>query len=398
MRVTNYTIMQRWFEDTQSRLNDLGLYNRQISTGKDIEKASDNPTGANRILQIDEVIKRNDQYLSNINEAIHMNSTTESTLDNVYSRLIRIKELAVEAANDASMAQKGVSEAFIEELKGIKQGLADLALSKVEGKYIFNGTKGDVPPFDDETGGAYMGDSNMLKINLGQGQSVQLNLTGDRAFREPEIRSDFKVFADSASTLPVDPLNPLVFKISDGTIDTTITLSNVDQNQMVTEMNNAFTASGANLKASVVDGRLSVKFANNEDGGEIKVTNISGDTEAVLGISEGVKNMFGMVDDLEYIMENVGVSGVSGFLDRIDRLADNVANMRGQYGSRARNLEFARDRLEQYNLTSTTLKESIEGADLTKAVMKLNNGEQAYQATLAAGSRIFNISILNYLR
>jgi flagellar hook-associated protein 3 FlgL len=85
-------------------------------------------------------------------------------------------------------------------------------------------------------------------------------------------------------------------------------------------------------------------------------------------------------------------------LGRIDRLNNNTVNQRGQYGSRARNLQFTRDRLEEYNLTSETLKEQVEGIDLPETVMKMSAQEQAYQAALASGSRIFNISILNYLR
>lgn len=399
MRVTGYTILQRWIDDNQARLTELDKYNRQISTGKQLDRASDNPTGANRVMQLDEIVRRNDQYLTNINEAIQYNNTTESVMDNVYSRLIRVKELAVEAASDASMAQAGVDKAFMEELKGIKEAMADLSLSKIEGKYIFNGTAGDTPPFADSTGGPYMGDSNMLRLNLGQGQTVPLNLTGDRAFRETEVRSSFKIFADATSTLPIDPLDPIQFVVSDGLgVDTTITVADVDQATLVSQMNAEFAATGANLTASVKDGKLSIALTDSEAGGEIKVTAVNGDIKGVLGITEGTKNVFYMLDDLLDTMTNGTTTQISSFLDRIDRLSENVANQRGQYGSRARNLEFARDRIEQYNLTSATLKEQVEGADMTKAVMRLNTGEQAYQASLAAGSRIFNISILDFLR
>ena len=97
-------------------------------------------------------------------------------------------------------------------------------------------------------------------------------------------------------------------------------------------------------------------------------------------------------------MDSNDLERVARTLGRIDRTMDNVVTQRGRYGSRARNLLFARERLEKYNLTSATIKEQVEGVDLTEAVMKLNAGEQAYQAALAAGSRIFNISILNFLR
>ena len=74
------------------------------------------------------------------------------------------------------------------------------------------------------------------------------------------------------------------------------------------------------------------------------------------------------------------------------------ASERGLVGARARNLEFARDRLQAYNATSETLKADIEGVDLPKAVMRISGEEQAYQTALAAGARIFNVSIIDFLR
>lgn len=399
MRVTNYSILQRWLDTNQTRLSEMDTSNRQIATGKKVEKPSDDPNGAKRVIQLEELVKRNEKYLSNISEAINMNATTESIMDAVFARLMRVKEVAIESSSQASVAEKGVDSANIEELKGLKEQLVELALTKVEGKYAFNGTTGDAPPYAKSLGGDYLGNSDLVRINLGQGQTVPLNLTGDRAFRETEIRSRIKIFADSAATLPINPAAPITFTVSDGLgVDTNITVSNVDQATLASQINAAFAASGANLSASIIDGRLSMKIVNSELGGEPKIADATGDLDGVLGMSEGTKNIFGVLDDLIATMESGTLVKVSTLLDRLDRLSDNVANQRGQYGSRARNLSFARERIEQNNITSADLRDQIESADITRAVTKLNSSEQAYQASLAAGSRLFNISILNYLR
>jgi len=102
--------------------------------------------------------------------------------------------------------------------------------------------------------------------------------------------------------------------------------------------------------------------------------------------------------DLKAAFETQDASEVARQLGRLERMIDDVTSQRGQLGSRMRNLEFARDRLENYNVTSQTLKESIEGADLPETVMRLTAEEQAYQTSLAAGARIFNISIIDFLR
>ena len=58
----------------------------------------------------------------------------------------------------------------------------------------------------------------------------------------------------------------------------------------------------------------------------------------------------------------------------------------------------ARQRLEAANLTGETLRADIEGVDAAEAVTRLSAEEQAYQTALAAGARLFNISILDFLR
>ena len=147
-----------------------------------------------------------------------------------------------------------------------------------------------------------------------------------------------------------------------------------------------------------MNNRLVIRFVDSEVGGEMKISNVSGDLKGKLGMTAGVKNMFGVLDDVKAAMDQNDLTEVSRLLERIGSLSDNVVQQRGQYGSRARNLEFARDRIEQYNLTNTAKKENIEGIDLPETVTKITAQEQAYQTALAAGARIFNVSILNYLR
>ena len=80
------------------------------------------------------------------------------------------------------------------------------------------------------------------------------------------------------------------------------------------------------------------------------------------------------------------------------RTIDALVSQRGLVGARARNLEFSKERVQAHNLTSEALKAEIEGVDVPRTVMRISSEEQAYQTALAAGARIFNISIIDFLR
>ncbi|HSH70924.1 MAG TPA: flagellar hook-associated protein FlgL [Deferrisomatales bacterium] len=397
MRVTQRNIQDSWIQNIQNRLNSLNGVNQQIGTGKRVELPSDDPSGANRIVRIEDVVARNEQYLRNISEAISVQGMAESALGQVGDRLVRVRGLAVEGASDGSNPTTGTLQAMAEEVGGIIGSILQLAGSTYRGEYLFSGTAGETVPYADGQY-RYQGDSNALRVNTGNGQTVAVNLPGDLAFRETEARSEQPL---------VDPLAlaaDLTFSASDGSVTSNVTLPAAGgpyaPADVATAINAQFQTDGVNLAARVnADGTLSIAIADTQAGGEITLTDgPAGGLADVLGIPPGTKNVFTALSDLKAAFEAQDVEAVGRQLGRIDRLLDAVTSQRGQLGSRTRNLEFARDRLENYNVTSQTLKESIEGVDLPQAVMRLTAEEQAYQTSLAAGARIFNISIIDFLR
>ena len=403
MRVTQRTLEDHWVSNLQNRLQTMDQLNRQIGSGVRVQKPADDPSGASRLVRIEEVVARNEQYLKNIEESLAVNRSTDSALGQVYQHVVRAKSLAVEGSNDASVPLAGGFSALADEVAGIKAGVLQLALSRYQEKYLFSGTAGEKPPFGID-GGPYQGDSNRLRVNTGNAQTVPVNLPGDFAFRESK--------AASGAPLPdsITIATPLRFVASDGTVDVAVTLPPAPATAPVTYAADALVAAieqqlsdaGANLEARrEPDGTLAIAIADTLRGGEITLSDDAsspGALGAVLGVRLGTQNIFGVLDDLNAALESQDTRQVEKMLGRIDRALDSLASERGLVGARARNLEFARDRLQAYNATSETLKADIEGVDLPKAVMRISGEEQAYQTALAAGARIFNVSIIDFLR
>lgn len=405
MRVTQQSTQDAWLRDVQTRLTSIDRLSRQIGSGVRIEKPSEDPSGAGRIVRLDEVVARNEQYLKNIDEAVARNQATDSSLAQVYGRLVQAKSLALEGANNASAALSGSFQALADEVSGIKSGLLQISGARHEGRFLFSGTAEETAPFADG-GGAYQGDSNQLWINLGNGQTSPLNVPGDRAFRETEARGD--------NPLPVDALgnvvftSPLVFQVSDGTTSVTVTMEQdatavppkgpYTRATFVEGITQQLSAGGVNVEAKMTDdGALRLLVADNLKGGEITLTDVSGELTSTLGLSPGPKNFFSLLDDLHSALEEEDPTKVGGLLDRLDRALDGLGMQRGLVGTQGRNLDFAKNRLEASNATSESLKSQIEGVDMPEAVTKLSAEEQAYQTALAAGARILNVSILDYM-
>ncbi|NOY45665.1 MAG: flagellar hook-associated protein 3 [Deltaproteobacteria bacterium] len=397
MRVTHKSLQQSWVQDLQRRLGNLDRLNRQIGSGKRMTQPADDPAGASRLVRLQEVVARNRQYVRNIDEALAVHRSTESALEQAYNHLVRAKSIAVEGANIASAPLSGSYTALADEVAGIREGLLQIAQGRHEDKYLFNGTAGEKAPFQSEGESVrYQGNSERLRVNMGNGQSVAVNLPGDIAFRETEARSRDDV------SYPLDlEAAPLTFTVSDGTYDVEVTLDGTYANasDLAAAVDAALReyedANGVTVNLEALandDGTWSLRIADSEKGGEITVAGAG-----ALGLSDGTRNMFELLSDLEAALRSEDPQQVAGLLDRLDRGLHDLVTQRGLVGARSRNLDLAKNRLEAFNAAAEEVQAGVEGVDLPETVMRLTSEEQAYQTALAAGARLFNISILDYL-
>ena len=62
MRITNQMMSTSYMNDLNKNLNKLNTLNKQLTTGKEISRPSDNPFKTARIMQMYSDIAANEQY------------------------------------------------------------------------------------------------------------------------------------------------------------------------------------------------------------------------------------------------------------------------------------------------------------------------------------------------
>jgi flagellar hook-associated protein 3 FlgL len=97
--------------------------------------------------------------------------------------------------------------------------------------------------------------------------------------------------------------------------------------------------------------------------------------------------------DSEDIVKRLGLG-----LGEIDRHHDNVLNGLGVLGSRSARLDDAATRLESLEVQVSAQLSTVRDADLSEAVLDLQRNEQILQLSQAAGTRLLQTSLLNFLR
>lgn len=157
--------------------SNLGTYMDQLTTGKKISRPSDDPVVAVKGMDYRSQLQQVEQYQRNTNEVHNWMDNSDAALDQTTQTLQRLRELAVQASNDTYDAAE--RQNIKEEALALKQHLIDIANSKVNGKYIFNGTKTDQAPISGTPGDI---NESPVYIEVSSGIQIQSNVNANKIF------------------------------------------------------------------------------------------------------------------------------------------------------------------------------------------------------------------------
>lgn len=159
----------------------------QMTTGRRVNLASDDPSAAAVEVGIADQSGRCDQFLRSISSVSSELQTADSALNSAVTSLQRALTLGVEGAN-GTMSQSDRT-ALAADVQGISQQLLSIANLTYNGKYLFGGTADSQPPYvadDTALGGVrYQGNSSVNQVETQEGHLVPVNRPGDQLFSAP---------------------------------------------------------------------------------------------------------------------------------------------------------------------------------------------------------------------
>ncbi len=151
MRITNKMMTNNVLYNINNNKNLLSTLENQYSTGKKIQKPSDDPIVAVRALKLRTNLSELTQYVDkNIPDALSWMDTTESSLEVVNEILRQMNTYCNQGANDPLTAKDRNS--IVTNLEELKQQIYQEGNSNYAGRYVFSGYKTDTPlVFDKST-------------------------------------------------------------------------------------------------------------------------------------------------------------------------------------------------------------------------------------------------------
>ncbi len=193
-RVNLESIINSTIANVQLSANRMQKLQEQVTTGKIINRPSDDPAGARRVLSLRSEDLRLEQYSKNIVTSTQSLDFSSSALNTVADYVQRIQELAIQGVN-GSTDQDG-RDAIASEMNGILESILQVANTSRMGLYIFAGTKTTTRPFDPTRNSAgdvsvvtYEGNRQKIKYPVGPGFNSQANQSGAEPFMDSKLFS-----------------------------------------------------------------------------------------------------------------------------------------------------------------------------------------------------------------
>jgi flagellar hook-associated protein 3 FlgL len=185
-------------QSTASRLADL---QNQMSSGRQITKPSDSPTGTSTALGLRAQLKRLDQYQSNASDALGWMTTADTAYSSAVSQLQQVRTLVLRGLNTGTGTATS-NNILAGQVDQLRSSLLSLSNATYLGRPVFGGTTAGAVAFD--ASGTYVGDTGVVTRTVGADTSIDINQLGTDVFG-PNGSNAFTLLDDISTKLRTNP-------------------------------------------------------------------------------------------------------------------------------------------------------------------------------------------------
>lgn len=346
---------------TKNRTEMAELQN-QAATQKRINKPSDDPLSAARVLGARTEERGNQQFVKNINNAKSFLEFTDQSLGELTEVLVRAKELAISQSNDASGNEQS-RQVTASELEQIYNQSVQIGNRKLGERYIFGGFKTQTAPFNQS--GEYAGDDGDMKIGIHKDSYVAMNIPGSKVFQGKGLTGDGIIRSRTETPGTVDQLRD--YKEDE--------VERGQQNQEI-EQNFLETRSPASVYRAQRIGAVQ--------------------KDPVTG-SGGI-NIFQTLKGLEVSLRTNDKEGIQESLDTLDQAISQVVLARSEVGARVMAVNSTTDTLQKAIVDNKVTASQLEDVELFDVVSSMNKTDSALRATLETSGKLIQPSLLDFLK
>ena len=394
----------------ESRVNNL---NNQLGSQNRLQQLRDDPLAAGHLVRYQSYATRVEQFEKNAKIISDDFTVAEGYVNQSVQIMQRVRELAVNGAN-GYYEKEDLRNMAVEVDELLKELIQNSNAIGPDGTRIFAGTRTSNIPFEAETGYVkgsseplitsvkYQGSIGTKEIEVDEQARISIDKSGNSIFwaeKQQLISSadatSYSVQQESKIAIngqeiklePGDNVYSIISKINDSGTSVKASLD------PITKGLNLETTDSRQLWLEDISGTTLTDLAIIKDSSQRPPYNIS-DSVTVSGGS-----LFDSVIALRDSMLSGDIESIGGrVLGSIDNGIDNLLTRQAEIGS---NYERAKQSIAkaQTNQLGVTNMIAREGdLDFTKAITDMKMLEYVKQATLSTAGRLYESSLLNYMR
>jgi flagellar hook-associated protein 3 FlgL len=404
--------MQYYLRRQEENLSNI---QGKIGTHSRLNNLRDDPIAASHAVRYESYLARLERFEKNTQYAMEHFDNTYDYLNETFSILQRIRELAINGANGVNSSDE-LKIMAIEVNELLKEIVSVSNVLGPDTKQAFAGDKVFTEPFrivegTVDGGGEtmivrveYRGSGATRRAEIGDNMFVELDMGGDEAFWAEKMHifstvdaTNFRVqqpgsfFIDGVeiSANVGDTLPSIVAKINDSPAPVKASID-PETRGLVLEGTNAHLIraedreGGASILLDL--GIINGNMVNNAPNWSTSARVSGGSTfDMVIRLRDGM-----LRGDTEYI----GSLGIAG----MDSALNNILVKTGKTGSRQERTEMAWHRINSQIPDITRMLSREAGFEMETAAMELKMAQFAHQATLQTAAKILPPTLLDFLR
>ncbi len=396
MRITTANAYDNSLDTLMRRQVELAKSQEQLTTGKRVNRASDDPAAAARAERALAAEARSTARMRGVDASLNAMSLTENALGDATELMQQVREALVAAGNATYSDEERL--VLADKIAGLRQQLLGVAnRADGAGNYLFGGQGVTQPPFVDAAGGVvFRGTDGQLQAAAGE--ALPLSVDGRRAWMS--ARSGNGVFETTAVTSTgtawIDSGS-----VTDASLAGTNSTYRIEFSIVGGDTFYSVLRDGTSVLASQpftpgqaieIDGRAATVSGAPADGDVFEMT------PATPGLS-----LFGVLDEAIAGLKTPARTGAEiaqanvRNLTQVDAAMGRLQEMRSQLGETLNRIEGAGDRLDMEKLSAQAARSDAEDLDMVHALSEFANRQTGYDAALKSYSMVQKLSLFNYI-
>ena len=396
MPISTTTFQTNALDSIEALQTALSKTQVQLSSGKRIQTAADDPTGMAQVNELNMQLSASQQYVTNGNLATANLNLETQALGDATNLLQSARDLAVEA-NNASLSATQRQDIATQLNQQLQQLVAIGNRTDTNGNFLFGGYASSTQPFAQNGNSvSYAGAGQVSQLQISENQRISAGDTGSSVFMNlPAGNGTFTTAAGAANTGTAS-IGPGTVTNPSQWVPDTYTISFTDPTDYTVK-----DSGGATVATGTYDPAAGGTIAFN--GIQVTLSGSPAASDTFTVAPAGQSSAFATLSSLITTLGSTTLSSgqiatqIGQAIEQIDGAINNLGNVSASVGGRLNAVTASQSAAQSRQTGLQTSISKLSDTDYAAATTQLSTEEIALQAAEESYASLSKLSLFNYV-